>query len=1383
MNSESMEASCNSENITDKEENGNVNVNLQEDMTDFPHELALEIGFEVESPTGDLLCLYPVNPQDVILTLKMLLMEDPACCTYTCYCLQNATGVELNDYVEIRDYLKKGILSPGMRLKMEEEPYTVRQVRTQLRKMRELLLYPPAFSLQSFEELSTEMQAVIKMSELKISSYSRVQLESDIAEGTNREQAFENVKSKEELIENSDESNCANASHGNGHCELEESSEENRAALTKKNEKSAKVLKEIRNRIPQLDIPVAVNLGEFYPIVVGGICSVGESALRDMLQGGFARVDGVPLGGLDVSPPPCLKGISFSGWNPPPPARRLMGDLAYIEAMTLDDGVLHVTATPFGFYVNRTNRNSFDPTPADLPCHASTLTALLEQASPSFRKAWAHARQQSTERARAADGPLDLLALMVGEGRVDALTSRLQWNVLASNKHQQNTNAGHKLDLNRMEEDLLNAYGMDERGALRDWNEEYQSVMEMPSATSEDRLMKARSVHKILSDFADAAVQGAKAIFERQVAPLNPMEDEGSHVYAFNNIFFSFALDSRQAYQLMGGDAAAYKNCNHDFRNVIATNKMGLSGLSTLATSIVDYLGMRLIAQSIIPGILSGDHKDKLVYGAVEYGMPLKVEDSKMTTLTKQIAEHFLIAEREVERVVIPGCLSDSALADKANATFPNGKEEVANEEEQPLSETVKVSSAVEVKGILGADKRRYILDVVRLSPRDANWVPASKGGTGVYSPEYDTLPELYTAVLRSELVVLWARHKVMHFNTQQKLKIYEQKAKQTEEQRAAKELSMKEKTEAEKEAVPDTEVKSNADIDLNLSDEEALSLKEMAEKYVQDLQLNINVFMPYKACTQSDQVLQDEQAVREVSLHLWNQVLPSLIVDIKRSNITGIIDGASLTETLHQYGVNIRYLGKLADFSVKEEAEDLKTLSEGMVRRYHMPLWWLELLEVEMIARALKHILFDLLKERRDIRILPGPSLLRLLNCVFGDPNGSSSAKALLIKEHPFTPQVASKSKKNKGKGKRGGKFESSACFPCVDITHSSLWEMIGKKIKERFRYQLCLWENAGWKDGKPAPRALRTPLLRRTCQRLGLRVIGKEYDWSSGCPFSAEDLVDVKPVAKHCVPESPFPEASQKLEMSRIYLGAGNLALAFECVQTAISQLQVVCGGVHREVAAAFEISAVILLHAGDTEACVSHCQKALAFYNQLLGFDSGHAIACHGSIALLLSTGTPTDKAICHLKAYVYLVELVAGPRHPEITSAYQRMGLIFQEIGNLGMAMKCYNEVLKRDTCDRPTQAHIWHSMAVILHQAGDSENALASERSCKVILKGLYGEADPRTVESTHYIKQFTEVVVGEKQRTMKAQAVAALEEEAKLQAKSVKKNSKNKKKH
>lgn len=46
------------------------------------------------------------------------------------------------------------------------------------------------------------------------------------------------------------------------------------------------------------------------------------------------------------------------------------------------------------------------------------------------------------------------------------------------------------------------------------------------------------------------------------IPPANPTEVEHSHVFVFNNIFFSYAADSPDAYKAVSGEAAARKSAS-----------------------------------------------------------------------------------------------------------------------------------------------------------------------------------------------------------------------------------------------------------------------------------------------------------------------------------------------------------------------------------------------------------------------------------------------------------------------------------------------------------------------------------------------------------------------------------------------------------------------------------------------------------------------------------------------------------------------------------------------------------------------------------------------------------------------------------------------------
>jgi hypothetical protein len=85
----------------------------------------------------------------------------------------------------------------------------------------------------------------------------------------------------------------------------------------------------------------------------------------------------------------CVESINFSGFNPVPPYRRMVGDLFYLVVKTLDSGEHGITCNVNGFYRNDSvERGNFAPGPSThrAPCYSYTLVGTLHQLSPSFGK-------------------------------------------------------------------------------------------------------------------------------------------------------------------------------------------------------------------------------------------------------------------------------------------------------------------------------------------------------------------------------------------------------------------------------------------------------------------------------------------------------------------------------------------------------------------------------------------------------------------------------------------------------------------------------------------------------------------------------------------------------------------------------------------------------------------------------------------------------------------------------------------------------------------------------------------------------------------------------------------------------------------------------------
>ena len=65
---------------------------------------------------------------------------------------------------------------------------------------------------------------------------------------------------------------------------------------------------------------------------------------------------------------------------------RLVGDLLYLDVVTLEGNTFCITGSTRVFYVNSSTANTFDPKPSKATLEATTLVALLQKISPKFKK-------------------------------------------------------------------------------------------------------------------------------------------------------------------------------------------------------------------------------------------------------------------------------------------------------------------------------------------------------------------------------------------------------------------------------------------------------------------------------------------------------------------------------------------------------------------------------------------------------------------------------------------------------------------------------------------------------------------------------------------------------------------------------------------------------------------------------------------------------------------------------------------------------------------------------------------------------------------------------------------------------------------------------------
>ncbi|KAH9321375.1 hypothetical protein KI387_016014 [Taxus chinensis] len=1150
----------------------------------------------VKGPCGEKLELQ-INPGDSVMDLRQFLLDAPETCFYTCYDLimvmKDGSRYQLADYFEIGDV--GDITTGGCSLEMVTALYDDRSVRSHVRRVRDLI---------STTTLHSSLSTMFAME-------------------------YE-----------------ANRHTPGG---------------------------EKKSEVPELE----------------GL--------------GFMEDPNGLLENLVVSPSSqeikCVESIAFSSFNPAPGYRRLLGDLIYLDVVTLEGQSYCITAHTRGFYINASTGDILEPRPAKASHETISLVGLLRQISNKFKKGF----REVLER-KASGHPFE---------NVPSLLPLSPWLGVYPP-------LAHRRDVSRAEDSLALPYGTESIGMQRDWNEELQSCREFPRKTIQDRILRDRALYKVSCDFVDAAVKGAKGVISRCIPPINPTDPERFHMYVHNNIFFSFAVDAdftqmQQSYeqrtrldsamisgeddgtrsdtladqkhvnnvespkadtlldqkvlevlsdtlkdpeseepedldakeeidpgvgvlesdasQLIDSEQATYASANNDLKGTKAYNNADISGLYTLAMAIVDYRGHRVVAQSIIPGILQGDKSDSLLYGSVDNGKKICWND-KFHEKVLEAAKVLHIKEHEV-------------LDGSGNR--------------------VKMAAPVECKGIVGSDDRHYLLDLMRTTPRDAN---------------YTGLGSRY-CVLRPELVASFC---------------------QVESQERTKKNDQKEATDGS-------------------------SLHEDAP-----VLLNPNVLTDFKLAGDSEEIASDESLVKKVGAYLVDVVLPKFVQDLSSLEVSPM-DGQTLTEALHAHGINMRYIGKVANMAK------------------HLP-HIVDLCVVEMVVRAAKHVLKGVLRETQDHDL--GGAIAHFFNCFLGHDVPTSAKAASAVGDKPrkkgkgvhlkkaanqlassadnaskFIVEACKKDSKTLLQSKTTGQMQSS--YLC--ITSELVWIDITECVKFKYEFELP-------EDVKIRVKKMST--FRNLCQKVGITIGARKYGLDAEAPFKTSDILDMHTVVKHSA--TVCSDARDLIETGKLQLAEGKLNEAYELFSEAFAILQQVSGPMHREVANCSRYLAMVLYHAGDMAGAIMQQHKELIINERCLGLDHPDTAHSYGNMALFYHGLNQTELALRHMARTLLLLNVSCGPDHPDVAATFINIAMMYQDIGRMNIALRYLQEALKKNERllghDHIQTAVCYHALAIAFNCMGAYKLSLQHERSTYNILAKQLGEDDSRTRDSANWIKTF-----------------------------------------
>lgn len=670
--------------------------------------------------------------------------------------------------------------------------------------------------------------------------------------------------------------------------------------------------------------------------------------------------------------------------------------------------------------------------------------------------------------------------------------------------------------------------------------------------------------------------------------------------------------------------------------------------------------------------------------------------------------------------------------------------DELDNVADPSCSSSTPHCGPIECKLLKGSDGKVYALEVMRLTPRDANYVVGAAGGTSRLDEQALAGADqdlLVTYVLRRELINLYVQSQV-YLRRQQLMEelIAAEKEKEKERQASIVEDSSKSSAETPLEELYIKVAMMNAD-----------KLQSITTQSVV-LSINPNCFLSFSADEDSAVVAEDERTAREIAIYLWDQMLPMVTKQVKERELSPK-DNASMVRMLHDRGVNIRYLGRLAALAQREEDIDQQLLLQSKQRVPSMPLFWWELLVIEMIARAAKHVMNEYYRQSQEVFVAPSRTIASLINhilSVLGKKDSSSSISADgVVSDHSADAAtsgiVETKTSKHQKKKKNSSGTSTTAggpsslssssrdeqfALPDATVSREACLTLIAADIATRYCYQLDLLgadrEQGG--SGVSSSQSLlqrisKPTLLRRICQVCGVCIAGKPFDFSSAAVLSPDDVIALVPVTTSCEPEELCGDFEDLLTCSARYAEEGDYPHAYESAQQACHLTSQITGPFHANTGRALGQISNVLLRVGDYSSALTYASRSLAVAVQTSGFDSDEALSEYTKLASVHAALGHWAVAMQYSMTVRYLLELMTGLHHPDRSSVFSQLAVIYDGAGDLDSAVTCYTSALRFSAALMDKNRLMIH-MANLYFRKGLIQPAIELQKRAYKVLKDL-----------------------------------------------------------
>ncbi|KAK8805356.1 hypothetical protein WA158_002012 [Blastocystis sp. Blastoise] len=911
-------------------------------------------------------------------------------------------------------------------------------------------------------------------------------------------------------------------------------------------------------------------------------------------------------------------------WNPPKQSRKLLGDLIYLRLTTKEELVFHITGCNEGFYVNQSTDSTFNAGFSSIyPNMYPTLAALFSAVSRSFRSTF-----------------YQLCAKNTWSNNVDLEELINSLHVMPVNEEKSKgwfMNEDIKNDpLDMFSE--MSRYGhiealQENNKNLKDWETDYVMLKNIEM----DESARLCCLIEKENSFTIAAKEGVLAIVDEGVAPINDVYGD-SPCYILNGVFYSTVLDTPSA-------PINRASANDEIASVRSLNQFNVNGLNTLLTCVVDYKGYRFLAQGLIPGLLQKTAHKMIMYGTLDDGKTI-YNDKVVLKAVEELSKDFYWKQGTVYPQGPEG-EEEKEGEQGENGLYPSPA--ASSDKHVDVKESISFAGPVDGRIVKGCDDRLYIMDFLRAQPIDILWKQDCIKERGVDG--YGT-----SRVLRRELLQHWnLRRAVVEKQIEMMKQRIEDDAKDT-----------KEKTEEAKKNIEDmkaqipkleqilTEMPTSFDVNTFTVFSKSLQQREEIEKDTSALKTTDN-----------------EKDVIVLNNFLRSEIIPSFIEQVMEGSIS-CPDGEKLTSTMHANGINMRYLGVMADLVNKvAEKNPSAVLSNFM-----------NILEVEMIARASKHILSQFL------------TLPNLKDCSAYLVAAFFNA---LVKKDKSNSDILIEGVKTTKKSKKAGvrvPAKVVESLTSLGVTPAGIWDLLQAKIQELYHYHLVYWSAT---DGSlRIIESERLSLIRRVSQQVGVVIKAATYNLNIDYVFTPEDILSFIPQLKIANTPNAIMQCQQLYSTMEEYLEQMNLIPAFKICHMIIFTILTTHGLLHPMIIRCLSSMAAILfslyiylslyiiiiylysLH--DYKSAIKYQRIALNCCDRLIGVDSLDSALCHATLSTYLSKSGCVIEAMLHCRLALDVYIMSSGLYSENTLLLMIKLGICYRDLGIVDKSLASFIPVL-------------------------------------------------------------------------------------------------------